>query len=192
MSVKTVEHYRRSKIHPKKLTLWVALVSIVMMFTALTSAYIVRQSAGNWLEFPLPDIFYYNTLVILASSLTLHGCYLAFKRGAEAGYKILMVLTFILGLAFLYLQYVGWEQLVTMGVPLKTNPSGDFVYAISGIHAAHVLGGITILIVAMIVAFRLPFKVTPARKLRLELSLTYWHFVDVLWIYLILFLSLQR
>jgi cytochrome c oxidase subunit 3 len=103
-----------------------------------------------------------------------------------------MVLTFLLGLAFLYLQYVGWEQLVAMGVPLKTNPSGDFVYAISGIHAAHVLGGITILIVALIVAFRLPFKVTPARKLRLELSLTYWHFVDVLWIYLILFLSLQR
>jgi cytochrome c oxidase subunit III len=169
-----------------------SLVSIVMMFTALTSAYIVRQAAGNWLEFPLPDIFYYNTLVILASSLTLHGCYVAFKRGAEASYKALLILTFLLGLVFLYLQYAGWEELVAMGVPLKTNPSGDFVYAISGIHAAHVLGGITILIVALIVAFRLPFKVTPARKLRLELSLTYWHFVDVLWIYLILFLSLQR
>ncbi|OAV44994.1 cytochrome oxidase subunit III [Lewinella sp. 4G2] len=183
---------RHNKIHPKKLALWVGLVSLVMMFTALTSAFIVRRAAGNWLEFSIPSIFYINTLVILGSSITLHAAYVAFKREAAAAYKFLLGITFILGIAFVVLQYVGWEDLAASGVPLKINPSGDFIYAISGLHALHVIGGIAILLVALIMAFILPLKATPARKLRLELTLTYWHFVDALWIYLIVFLSLQR
>ena len=183
---------RHNKIHPKKLALWVGLVSLVMMFTALTSAFIVRRAAGNWLEFSIPSIFYVNTLVIVVSSLTLHAAYVAFKREAALAYKSLMGVTLILGLAFVYLQYVGWEALAASGVPLKINPSGDFIYAISGLHALHVIGGIAILLVALIMAFVLPMRATPARKLRLELTMTYWHFVDFLWIYLIVFLSLQR
>lgn len=183
---------RRNKIHPLKLALWVAIASLVMMFTALTSAYIVRQAAGNWLEFDIPNIFYWNTLVILVSSLTLHGAYAAFKKGRIQAYRALLVLTFILGIAFLVLQYLGWQQLSANGVPLRTNPSGDFVYAISGLHGLHILGGLGILVVSLLVAFFRPFKVTPVRKLRLELALTYWHFVDALWIYLIVFLSIYR
>ena len=183
---------RHNKIHPKKLALWVGLVSLVMMFTALTSAFIVRRAAGNWLEFSIPSIFYVNTLVIVGSSLTLHAAYVAFKREAARAYKFLLGLTLALGIAFVYLQYVGWEALAASGVPLKINPSGDFIYAISGLHAVHVIGGVAILLVALIMAFVLPMRVTPARQLRLELTMTYWHFVDVLWIYLIVFLSLQR
>jgi cytochrome c oxidase subunit 3 len=183
---------RRNKIHPKKLALWVGLVSLVMMFTALTSAYVVRRAAGNWLEFDIPSLFYWNTLVIVVSSLTLHAAYGAFKREAAFAYKSLLTVTFILGIAFVVLQYLGWEQLAAEGVPLKINPSGDFVYAISGLHAVHVLGGIAVLAVALVVAFVRKLKRTPARQLRLELTLTYWHFVDFLWIYLIVFLSLQR
>ncbi|WP_020569419.1 cytochrome c oxidase subunit 3 [Neolewinella persica] len=183
---------RRNKIHPKKLALWVGLVSLIMMFTALTSAYVVRRAAGNWLEFDIPSIFYWNTLVIVVSSLTLHAAYSAFKREAAFAYKSLLSLTFVLGIAFVILQYLGWEQLAAEGVPLKINPSGDFVYAISGLHAVHVLGGIAVLTVALVVAFVRKLKRTPARQLRLELTLTYWHFVDLLWIYLIVFLSLQR
>lgn len=183
---------RHNKIHPKKLALWVGLVSLVMMFTALTSAFIVRRAAGNWLEFSIPSIFYVNTLVIVGSSLTLHAAYVAFKREAALAYKSLLGLTFVLGIAFVVLQYLGWQDLAASGVPLKINPSGDFVYAISGLHAVHVIGGIAILLVAMVMAFVLPMKVTPARQLRLELTITYWHFVDLLWIYLIVFLSLQR
>lgn len=182
----------RNKIHPLKLALWVALASIIMMFTALTSAYIVRQAGGNWLEFSLPNIFYWNTLVIVVSSLTLHGAYLSFKKGRESAYKSLMIATLILGIAFLWLQYLGWLDLTAAGVPLKTNPSGDFVYTISGLHGLHVVGGITVLLIGILVAFARPFRVTPMRKLRLELSLTYWHFVGGLWIYLIVFLSTQR
>lgn len=183
---------RHNKIHPKKLALWVGLVSLVMMFTALTSAFIVRRAAGNWLEFSIPSIFYVNTLVIVGSSLTLHAAYVAFKREAALAYKCLLGLTFVLGIAFVVLQYLGWQELAASGVPLKINPAGDFVYAISGLHAVHVIGGIAILLVAMVMAFVLPVRVTPARQLRLELTITYWHFVDLLWIYLIVFLSLQR
>lgn len=183
---------RRNKIHPLKLALWVAIASLVMMFTALTSAYIVRQAAGNWLEFDIPNVFYWSTLTILVSSLTLHASYLAFKRQAKTAYQYLLVLTFLLGAAFLYLQYLGWHELSAIGVPLKTNPSGDFVYAISGLHGLHILGGLGILLVSMLVAFLRPFKITPVRKLRFELVLTYWHFVDLLWLYLIVFMSLYR
>ena len=183
---------RRNKIHPKKLALWVGIVSLVMMFTALTSAYIVRRAAGNWLEFDIPTIFYWNTLVIVVSSLTLHAAYGAFKREAAAAYKAWLGATFVLGVAFVLLQLAGWVELDAAGVPLKINPSGDFVYALSGLHAAHVIGGVAILVVCLVMAFTRPLRNTPARKLRLELAMTYWHFVDVLWIYLIVFLSLQR
>lgn len=182
---------KRNRIHPHKLALWVGLASIMMMFTALTSAYIVRMAAGNWLEFQIPDIFYWNTAVIVASSISLHLSYESFKRGAARPYRILLGVTLALGLLFLYLQYVGWEQLAAY-VPLKTNPAGDFVYVLSWLHAAHVVGGIAILVVALIIALLLPAKITPARKLRFQLSLTYWHFIDLLWIYLLVFMSMQR
>ncbi|MEM1215089.1 MAG: cytochrome c oxidase subunit 3 [Bacteroidota bacterium] len=182
----------RNKIHPKKFAMWVALASIFMMFTALSSAYLVRQASGNWLEFPLPNIFFLNTGVIVLSSVTLHASYWAFKSEKPTLYRGLLVATLLLGVAFCFLQYEGWQALKEMGVPLKLNPSGDFVYAVSGIHLAHVLGGITALIIATIIAFARKYKNTPARRLRFELTLTYWHFVDALWIYLILFWTLQR
>lgn len=181
----------RNKIHPKKFALWVACGSIMMMFAALTSAYIVRRAGGNWLEFQLPSIFFYNTITILASSLTLHLSYRAFKQGNSAMYKGLLLVTLALGLLFVGLQYEGWTQMEAMGVPLRLNPSGDFIYVISAIHAAHVLGGIAALTVASLHAFTLPNKVTPARKLRFQLTFSYWHFVDFLWLYLLVFLLLQ-
>ncbi|PHN05008.1 cytochrome c oxidase subunit 3 [Flavilitoribacter nigricans] len=181
----------RNKIHPKKFALWVACGSIMMMFAALTSAYIVRRAGGNWLEFQLPAIFTYNTITILASSLSLHLSYRAFLRGNSAAYKGLLLVTLALGLLFVGLQYEGWTQLEAMGVPLRLNPSGDFIYVISAVHAAHVLGGIATLIVASLHAFTLPNKVTPARKLRFQLTFTYWHFVDFLWLYLLVFLMQQ-
>ncbi|MEQ8707304.1 MAG: cytochrome c oxidase subunit 3 [Phaeodactylibacter sp.] len=192
MNATVATEYTRNKIHPKKFALGVACASILMMFAAFTSAYIVRQAAGNWLEFRLPNIFYINTLVILLSSATVHGSYLAFKRGKTQAYRVLLVITLILGLAFLALQYQGWLALTAIGVELTTNPSGSFVYVISGVHAAHILGGIAALVVAIIHAFALQHKVTAARKLRFEMTLIYWHFVDFLWVYLLVFLTLQQ
>lgn len=183
---------RRNKIHPKKFALWVACASMSMLFAALTSAYMVRQAAGNWLEFPLPNIFFVNTAVIILSSVTLHAAYIAFKSEREQTFKGLLIMSLILGIAFVVLQFQGWEVLAANGIPLKLNPSGDFVYALSWIHLAHLLGGIAAILIAVIVALSRPFKKTPARQLRLEMTLTYWHFVDGLWLYLMIFWIMQR
>ena len=180
------------RIHPKKFAMIAACASMVMLFSGLTSAYVVRQAAGNWLEFQLPSLFFVSTIVILASSLALHISYTSFKKGKEGLYKGMLLVAFLLGIAFLVLQYLGWNQLMDIGVPLRTNPSGDFVYVISGIHAAHVLGGVAALFVAMVHAFSLSFDVHPGRVLRFELTLIYWHFVDFLWIYLFFFFVLTN
>lgn len=181
-----------SRIHPQKFALWTAFASIMMMFGAFTSAYIVRQAAGNWLEFPLPNIFYLSTAIILISSVTLHLSYRGFIAGSEARYKSLLVVTFFLAIGFMISQYVGWQTLFASGVDMKGNPAGSFLYVITGVHALHILGGIGALIVAMIHAFGLKYKVTDKRKIRFELVLHYWHFVDLLWVYLLIFLLITR
>lgn len=190
LSVKKERLYH-SKIHPHKFALWAACASIVMLFAALTSAYIVRKAAGNWLEFKLPMAFFWNTGVIILSSVVLQASYYFFKKGNGQLYRILLVVGFLLGLVFLVMQYQGWQAMAAIGVELAGNPSGSFVYVISGLHAAHLLGGIAALIVAMVHAFVLKYKVTNQRKLRFELTLTYWHFMGILWIYVLLFFILQ-
>jgi cytochrome c oxidase subunit 3 len=190
MSAATPE-YGRNKIHPHKLALWVGIASIMMMFGAFTSAYIVRRSGGNWFEFRLPDIFMYNTAVILLSSVTLHFSFAAFKKGNEKTYKSLLLATLVLGLLFVGLQYKGWEALNIIGATFTVNPSSSFIYVISGVHAAHVLGGIGALMVALVHAYYLPFRPTLRRRQRFELVVQYWHFVDLLWVYLIVFFMVQ-
>jgi cytochrome c oxidase subunit 3 len=191
MEMTTNKTYSRSKIHPKKFALWVGIASIAMMFAAFTSAYIVRKAAGNWLEFELPGLFWVSAVVILISSLTLHLGYRAFLNQKKRLYRSMLWVTLGLGLAFVALQYEGWMQLMASGVELTTNPSGSFVYVLSGLHVAHVMGGLAVLAVALIHGLSLPFRPTPTRKLRLELTATYWHFVDLLWLYLLLFFTFQ-
>jgi cytochrome c oxidase subunit 3 len=178
------------KWHPKKFALLLAIAGIIMMFSALTSAYIVRKAAGNWLEFKLPALFLYNTIVLICSSVTAHLGYQAYLKGQVDRYRWLTLITLGLGLLFLALQVIGWEQLKGIGVALDGNPSGSFIYVISGVHAAHVLGGIGALFLGVKTAFG-PFKQSPARTLRIQLVNTYWHFVDALWIYLIIFFIVQ-
>ena len=122
-----MEQKTRKGIHAPLFALWAAMGSMVMMFGSLTSAYIVRQAAGNWLEFRMPDIFYYSTVVILLSSVTLHGSYWAFRNGKETMYKLLLPLTVMLGIGFIIMQYQGWNILYSIGVALDGNPGGSFL-----------------------------------------------------------------
>jgi len=178
----------RRGINPKLFALWVAMGGIIMMFGSLTSAYLVREAAGNWLEFRVPEVFFTSTALMVLSSLTLHGSYTAFRKGREGLYKGLLAATLVLGLAFITYQYQGWQQLYQIGVALDGNPGGSFFYVISGIHAAHVLGGIFSLVVALMHAFSLSFHPTERRRRRFQLVVHYWHFVDALWLYLFFFL----
>jgi cytochrome c oxidase subunit III len=182
---------RRNKIHPWKFALWIGCGSITMMFAAWTSAYVVRHASGNWLEFKMPSMFFASTVIIILSSILLHISYMSFKKGNELLYKVGLVFTAILGFVFIVSQYMGWQQLKSIGVPLTLNPSGDFLYVLTGFHAAHVLGGIAVLTVALFHAFGLKYNPTPKRLLRFELTTTYWHFVGLLWIYLLFFVLSQ-
>ncbi len=191
MDVAVSNQQTRNKIHPHKFALWVACASITMMFMAWTSAYVVRQAAGNWLEFRLPNIFFINTALLLFSSVTLHASYIFFKREKESLYKGLLLVSFLLGITFLVLQYIGWQDLTNIGVELTGNPAGSFVYVFSGFHGLHICGGLAAIFVAIVHAFALKFKVTAKRKLRFELTLTIWHYLDFLWLYIITFIVLQ-
>jgi cytochrome c oxidase subunit III len=181
----------RNKIHPHKFALWVGIAGIIMMFGALTSAYVVRRASGNWYEFKLPDLFFINTAVIMLSSVTLQISFNAFKKGREKLYKTMLFSTFALGIAFVVLQYKGWEALTAIGATFTANPSSSFMYVIPGLHAAHVLGGIGALTVAIVHAYYLPFKPTLRRRQRFDLVVSYWHFVDALWVYLMVFFTIQ-
>ena len=174
----------------KKFALLLACASIVMLFAAFTSAYVVRKAAGNWLEFKLPSVFILSTVVLLLSSVTAHIGYKAFLQQKAVAFRWLTLMSFLLGIGFVVLQYIGWQRLMALGVPLDGNPSGSFVYVISGTHAAHVLGGLAAWFLSLRIAFQ-PFKFTEKRKLHLELVNIYWHFVDALWVYLIIFFILQ-
>jgi len=189
MSTTTINPlYTRNRIHPHRFALYISFASIMMMFGALTSAYIVKHAAGNWLEFTLPNYFYYSTAILVVSSVCLHYSYYSFTKNNEVNYKLFLVIACLLGASFVVLQYFGWNALFAAGVDLKGNASGSFFYLITGLHALHILGGIAAIIVAMAHAFTLPFVVTEKRKVRYQLVLHYWHFVDVLWIYLLAFL----
>jgi len=188
MSTYNMEGNKRKGVNPQKFALWIGMASIIMMFTGWTSAYIVKHAAGNWLEFGLPNVFYYSTAAIVLSSIVLHLSYIGYKKQREGMYKGLLVTAFVLGITFVVLQYQGWMDLFAMGVDFKANVAGSFTYLITAAHAVHVLGGIAALIVAMIHAFTLRFRYTEKRKNRFELVLQYWHFVDILWIYLLLFM----
>lgn len=182
---------RRSKIHPFKYALWVACAAIVMMFAAMTSAYLVRKAGGNWLEFTLPDIFYFSTVAMLLSSVALHGSFLAYKKENASQHRLLLSIAALLGITFVILQYQGWQDLIAQGIELKTNPSSSFLYVISGLHVAHVIPGIVALLITFVITFFRKQESTPLGKLRLELVLHYWHFVDFLWVYLFIFLLIQ-
>lgn len=182
----------RNRIHPQIFALYIAFGSIMMMFGALTSAYIVKHASGGWLEYTLTNHFYYSTAVLLLSSVTLHTSYSSFKKQKEKPYKLFLIASLILGVAFVVLQYLGWTALFAKGVDFKANISGSFLYLITGLHALHILGGVAGIIVAIIHAFSLPFIVTEKRRIRFQLVLHYWHFVDILWIYLLTFLLLVK
>lgn len=183
------------RVHPKKFALWTAIVSMLMLFSAFTSAYIVRKAASNWLAFPIVDEFFYSTGVILSSSVILHVAYKAFVAKNYTLYKILLTLGLGLGVLFVALQYMGWLTLNSddYQIFISTNQSSSFFVLLVGTHALHVIGGITALMISWIYALKSSTKEwTPKGQLRLELTFTYWHFVDILWLYLLLFLWIQQ
>lgn len=177
-------------MNPKKFALWLFMVSVVMVFAGLTSAYIVRQSEGNWLEYDLPEIFWITSGIALLSSITLHWAYYSARKDNFSNLKIGMVLTVLLGIAFLVGQWYSWVAMVDREVFFVGNPSGSFLYVFTGLHAVHLISGVIFLIIVLISTFRL--KVHSQALISMEMATTYWHFLGGLWLYLFMFLLLNH
>lgn len=178
-------------VHPKKFALWAACGSIVMIFLSLTSAYLVRKEGGNWAEFKFPPVFVYNVFVVIASSVLLQWGIAKGKKGHMTQFKTAVTLAVLLGFLFLFLQYRGWMFLNTIGVYMNGNPSHSFMFAITGMHAAHLLGGLIALFVGLIIALSTNKQQFNDKDiLSIELLATYWHFVGGLWIYLVIFFNI--
>jgi cytochrome c oxidase subunit 3 len=166
------------------------LVAIVMFFMALTSAYIVRKGfGGDWRPVRLPSFLWLNTAVLLASSVTIE---IARRRAAAKllkSFRRWWAFTTALGLAFLAGQVIAWRQLVHAGFYLKSNPANSFFYMLTAAHGAHLAGGV---IALLYVGLRVWERARITRDAAAELASIYWHFMDGLWVFLLILLNLGR
>jgi cytochrome c oxidase subunit 3 len=175
--------------------MWVALAAIAMMFTALTSAYIVRAASGDdWRPLALPRILWLSTALIIASSFTFEAARRALRRGLDGAYTRWLLLTVLLGLGFLASQLIAWRQLVAQGIYVATNPHSSFFYLLTGAHGVHLIGGILALDFLLFRTWRKTVgEYAAERRLAAADAVSlYWHFMDGLWVYLFLLLFLWR
>lgn len=177
-------------MHPKKFALWLFIVTVVMIFAAFTSAHIVRQADGDWLQYDIPQMLWVTSGIILASSITMQWAYIAAKKDKLEQVKLALSITTVLGIVFLFGQFQAWGQLVDQGVFFVGNPAGSFMYVFTGIHGAHLVSGVIYLLYMLVSAFK--YKVHSKNMLNMEMSTTYWHFLGGLWIYLFIFLLLNH
>lgn len=178
-----------------RIGMWVGLASVAMMFTSLSSAYIVRSASSNdWTPLPMPRVLLVSTALILASSITLETARRKLKTGLNAPYKRWLLVTVILGLAFLVAQLFAWRRLVRQGIYLASNPHSSFFYLLTGAHAVHLIGGLLGLLFLWLRWRRHTTEETAIvkRKAATDAVTVYWHFMDALWIYLFLLLFLWR
>ena len=176
----------KKKMHPSKFTLWLAIGSLLMMFAGLTSAYIIKSNREGWTEAEIPKVFWISTAVLIVSSVVLQMALRSFKQRNMSQYRLLMGITLLLGTAFIFLQWTGFQQMWNEQlIRFKGAGAGQFLYVIFGLHALHVVGGLVALVIMFIKAFAGRVKLYSA--IPVELMATYWHFVDLLWIYLLIF-----
>jgi cytochrome c oxidase subunit 3 len=193
--IKIVEEARKPlSMNPKKFAMWLFIATVVMLFAALTSAYIVRQAEGNWMIFDLPNLFYINTAVILVSSFTMQWAYWTAKNDRLEQTKLALGITTILGIAFLIGQFLAWGEMIQQDIYFVGSRgsavSGSFVYVLSGLHGVHIISGVIFLMIVLNSTLR--YKVHSRNMTQMEMCTTYWHFLDGLWLYLLLFLIWTR
>ena len=178
-----------------RIGMWVALASVTMMFTSLSSAYIVRANSSNdWTSLPMPRVLIVSTLLILASSVTLELARRKLKASLTKAYTQWVVVTVILGIGFLASQLYAWQQLKSWGLYLQSNPHSSFFYLLTGAHAVHLAGGLLGLSFLWLRSRSVTREaaVLTKRQASTDAVTIYWHFMDALWIYLFLLLFLWR
>ncbi|HEV7682360.1 MAG TPA: cytochrome c oxidase subunit 3 [Pyrinomonadaceae bacterium] len=178
-----------------RLGMWVALASVVMLFTSLSSAYIVRAaSSSDWYPLPMPRILLLSTALILVSSGTLEAARRQLKSAANSAHKSWLLITLVLGIGFLVSQLLAWRQLVRQGVYVASNPHSSFFYLLTAAHGVHLLGGLLAL-GYLLLRSRAPIGDQASQdksQAKADAVTIYWHFMDFLWLYLFVLLFYVR
>ncbi len=186
----TTKEYQLRTARSYKLLLLFAMISMTMMFAGLTSAFVVSKSRADWLkDFQLPTAFYFSTAVIIACSLTFHLAKKAIQKNNQSATSIFLLTTLALGIGFVILQFVGFGQIVANGYYFTGTESSittTFLYIVTVVHLAHLAGGLISLLIIIYNHFKQKYNST--QTLGIELGAMYWHFLDLLWVYLFLFL----
>jgi len=190
--IKIVEEAKKPiSMHPKKFAMWLFIATVCMLFAAWTSAYIVKRAEAGWAEVIIPNQFWINTVIIMVSSITMTWAQWSARRDNLEMVKLAISITTILGIAFLIGQWMAWKELVELNEHFTGgNVSHSFLYVLTGVHGAHIIGGVIFLIIVLISTFK--YQVHSRNMTRIELCSTFWHFLDVLWLYLFVFLLLNK
>jgi len=188
------------RLDPKMTMLNMGLMGITSLFIGLTLAYLFSTTNWTWKQFSFPKLFLISALVLAASSFSLHQAFKAYEASSESSLRNNLLITIGLSLVFVIVQILGWQELQSVGIFIQGKPNGSFLYLISGLHALHVLAGI----IPLLIFYRksnaelkdpvksLLFFSTPSTRLQFRIIAKYWHFVDILWIYLLIFFLLNH
>jgi cytochrome c oxidase subunit 3 len=187
------QEYTVAKKKSAKPMLWISMISMVMFFAGLTSAYVISMKRDDWVSFDLPQAFYVSTFFIVASSITLLLSQRLLKQNKRQLSLIMVVATLFLGIGFIWQQYVGFNELKSVGL-FFTGPnstvSTSFIIGITFMHVIHLFAGVIVLLVVIYNHFKYKYKSDD--MLGFELGGIFWHFVDILWIYLFFFFYFIR
>lgn len=188
MEMSLQEHNERNA-RSKKMLLWFAMISMFMMFAGLTSAYVVSTSRPDWLkDFVLPDAFIISTVVIIASSITFHMAKLSMKKGERRATSVWLLVTLALGIGFVFAQFYGFGKVIEDGYYFtgpESTVTTSFLYIVTVVHLAHLFAGLIVLLVVIYNHFKQ--KYSSSQTLGIELGAMFWHFLDILWVYLFFF-----
>jgi cytochrome c oxidase subunit 3 len=185
----TAQEYQNRKGQSYKLLLWFAMISMVMMFAGLTSAYIVSTSRKDWLkDFELPQAFIVSTIIIIVSSFTFHMALSTIRINDRNKTSLWLLVTLALGILFVVFQFLGFGQIIEQGyffTGSESTVNTSFLYIIAILHMVHLFGGLIALLIIIYNHFKQKYNST--QTLGIELGAIFWHFLDILWILLFLF-----
>ncbi len=190
-----MENRFEKRREPFSFMLYLAIIGSILLFLTILLVFIMKEVRNIDIPVSIPKVFWLSTALILASSYTLNQANKTFRNEKFRQYRLHIALTLALGILFILLQLLGWKQLLNLGITMSNNTGGMFIYVLSGLHIFHTLGGIIALVSANKDAFQrlnyvdsFVYSVNPPKQLKIKLISIYWHFIDILWLILFIFL----
>lgn len=192
---KEYSEYQNLMFHPYNVILMLVLFGICALFLSLSIAFVYTRVQNGLAALRLPNLFIFNTLILIGSSYTMKRATTSYQKDDTKAYQIALILTILLSILFMVLQYFAWSSLFNQNIFIQSGNSAAYLYVISGLHFAHVIAGLPFLVAFLWTAKKrmkepvsvLVYFSDPEKRLKLRLLTIYWHFLDLLWIYLVLF-----